>query len=334
MQYTDFFKRINEGIPQIILVSGSEIYIRDQAVKAVRKALALPFPELNETILEAPDAQTLMQACETLPMMAERRLVLTREFPLLGKGRVGGEAEQSEAFLQWIKNAPESCCLLILQNDLDGRKKVAQALKKEAVWLECAPMKEYDLCQWLGREAARNGKKLENASYLVFRAGKDMQMLEGQVRQLVDYVGERETILRADIDTLIAPNLEHSVFEITDALLAGKTATAFEAVHTLVAAGQNRVGLLAVLTSQMRQLFHATSIMAAKGSMDVLSEKLKVHGYGLTMLKKRAARVKPEAARLCYMRCVDTDYAIKSGSASDQDAFFRLLQEISLLLRR
>ncbi len=280
MKYTEFFSEIKKNPRPVYLISGAEAYLRDEAVKALRALVLRALPEFNETILEAPEAQTIINACETLPMMADRRLVLVREFPLLGKQKTAKEAEQ--VFVDWLPNAPMTTALVILQAEMDGRKKIAQTLKKTALWLDCTPLEESDLRGWIVRQCKKAGKSIENPAYLPFVAGQDMYALAGHIQKLCDYAGERETITRADVDRLIRPNLEYSVFQIVDALLRGEAADIQRKLNGIVDAGESRVGIIAVISSQMRLLFHAT----AGAAQDALSANLKVNGYALTMLKK------------------------------------------------
>lgn len=64
----------------VYLFDGEEENMKQAAWNAIRKAV-LPegLEELNENILDAPEVDALIAACETLPFMGDTRLVLVRD---------------------------------------------------------------------------------------------------------------------------------------------------------------------------------------------------------------------------------------------------------------
>ena len=78
MNHQDFFSLVAQGhVPSVLFFEGPEEYLKQSALRELRKAL-LPegLEELNESRLDAPDTNELIAAAETLPFMADRRLIL------------------------------------------------------------------------------------------------------------------------------------------------------------------------------------------------------------------------------------------------------------------
>ena len=81
MNHTEFGNLLSQGkLPRVLLFEGEEEYLKQQALRSLRAAL-LPegMEELNETVLTAPSADEIIAAAETLPFLADRRLVLIRD---------------------------------------------------------------------------------------------------------------------------------------------------------------------------------------------------------------------------------------------------------------
>ena len=94
MDRKELMQAIKDGRVQgAYLFEGVEENIKAAAMTALRKAL-LPegLEELNETILDNPMTDAIIAAAETLPFMADKRLVTVREHPALS-----GRAEADDS---------------------------------------------------------------------------------------------------------------------------------------------------------------------------------------------------------------------------------------------
>jgi DNA polymerase III delta subunit len=77
---------------------GPEEWVKQSAAQRLREKLLPPgLEELNETVLEGGTAQRILEAAETLPVMADRRLVLVRDYPPLTPGKAKAEQEEAQA---------------------------------------------------------------------------------------------------------------------------------------------------------------------------------------------------------------------------------------------
>ena len=111
---TDFERLTAENrVPSVLLFEGEEEYLKQSALAALRKKL-LPegLEDLNETVLEAPETDAVIAAAETMPFLADRRIVLLRDYPAL-TGR-------SEADDRLIRQQP-FCWFTACRNRTDGK---------------------------------------------------------------------------------------------------------------------------------------------------------------------------------------------------------------------
>ena len=95
--------------------------------------------QLNETVLENPPTDALVAAAETLPFLAEKRLVVVRELAALT-----GRSESDERLLDYIGKIPDTCVVIFyVQGKVDARKKLAAALKKQGTVVSFAPLEDF-----------------------------------------------------------------------------------------------------------------------------------------------------------------------------------------------
>ena len=104
------FQAIDQGAyERVYFFHGPEEWVKQGAVQRLREKL-LPegLEQLNETVIEGGTAQAILEAAETLPVMAERRLVISRDFLPLLAGKARAEQDEAGRILGWLPGAPIS----------------------------------------------------------------------------------------------------------------------------------------------------------------------------------------------------------------------------------
>ena len=74
----EFLKQMqNHALSGAWLLEGSDAALRDEAIQAARAAFLAPgMEELDCAVLEAPAADAVIAACETVPFLSEKRIVI------------------------------------------------------------------------------------------------------------------------------------------------------------------------------------------------------------------------------------------------------------------
>lgn len=333
MTHNEFFAALKQGnIARVYLFEGEEAHIKARALQALR-AHILPegLEALSETVLQNPTAGDVIAACETLPMMTDLRLVLVRECALITSGKAANEADESAKLAAYIANVPETTCLVFYQSAaVDRRKKLSQALAKGATVVKFDPLNDAELHKWITAQLRRDGKTIGpgEVSLLAFTAGRELLTLSQEIEKLTGFVGAREAITRADIEEVVTPSLECTVFQLVDALVAGKEAEAFERLAVMLENGEARIGILAMLARQYRNLLHLKLMEADRVPEAEAVKRLGVPPFALRRLQAQARKETAERLREKLDLCVDTDYAIKSGKMREDAALERAMMRL------
>ena len=320
MTYDQLFKSVKTGdIRPAYLFYGPEVYVMNSALEALRQKL-LPegLEELNQNLFEGPaEVQAVIDAAETLPLMGERRLVLLRDWAAL---TARGEPADAGRFIQWLENMPETCCLVfVLPEAPDSRRKLTQALKKRAEWVEFAYLSDSEIYKWCARRVKPEGFAVEPdaVEQLVFMAGRALTGLMQELDKLCAYASGRAAITRADVEAVVTPSTECTVFQMIDCLMRGQGGRAQLLLKAMLERGETRIGTLAMLTRQLRMLTHIRLMRAQGLPLPEIERKLSLNHYAASRAADQAGRFSAEALRAGYEACVNTDYAIKSGRVRD-----------------
>ena len=335
MTWNDFFQSVKAGkLDRVYLFTGPEEWIKREAVEALRAKLLPPgLEQLNDASLEEVTAQQIIDAAETLPMMCERRMVVVRDWAPLLPGKSKNEETETEQLDKWLANPPESCVTVFyMRTEPDGRKKAVSLLKKRATLVSFDALTDSELGKWVAGRLKPLGKRMGAPALnaLSFMAGHDLTRLAGELDKLTAYVGDRTEIAESDVREIVSASLEYNVFELLNRLLSGKLDEAQHMVNTLLQGGQTAIGILAMLTRQLRQLAHMRYALDAGESVENIQTTLQMHPYAA---RKTAQQCRSRTAanfRDLYEQCVSADYDIKSGRLRDSMALDAILLKIAM----
>ena len=325
-----FFDGLKAGrIHNVYLFYGPEAYIRKSALAALEKKVLMPGLEsMNRTVMNAPSAQAVIENCETLPMMSDYRLIIVRDCALLTSGKAKDEAQESELLCEYIARVPETTCLVFeLDAAIDKRKKLSKALLAMPGAVSFDTLDDVQLSKWIAQQLRPLGKKMDRSACeaLAFTSGRDLTMLSGELSKLAAYAGERETITERDVEEIATHTAECTIFAMVDALSAGKVQEAFELLSVLLSAGEQRIGILALITRHYRQMMHLSAMQAERVPQAQCAKSLGIPPFALTRLSRQVGRRSYASLRAMAELCVETDYNIKRGAIREDAALDRLM---------
>ena len=338
MNWSEFFQSVDAGdIAPVYLFTGPEEYVKLEGLARLREKLLPPGLEaLNDAVMEGVTAQQITDAAETMPMMAERRIVTVRDWAPLLSGRSANEEREVEWMQRWLENPAPGCVLVFyMRQSADGKKKLTATLRKKAAVVDFELLSDTDLGKWCGKKLKAQGKRINARALgtLTFMAGRELTRLNGELDKLSAYLGDRSEITEADVRAIVSASLEYNVFELMNHLLSGDMLKAQQTVNSLMQGGQNPIGILAMLTRQLRQMTHMKCALDAGEPAQVVQDRLKMHPYAARQTARQCARLDQAWLRELYEGCVDSDFAVKSGRMRDQDALNAMLFRIGLSVK-
>ena len=331
MDRKEFSQLMKSGKVQgAYLFEGVEENIKAATLQALRKAL-LPegMEELNETLMEAPETSAIIAACETLPFLADKRLVIVREHPALV-----GRADADEKLIAYIPEVPESAVLVFLcRGKADARKKLYTAIKKRGGIVSFVQLTDQELNGWIVKTFAGLGKSVTNqtASLLAFTVGSDTALLRREIDKLAALAGDRDTVTEEDVHAVATRSVECTIFEMVDAVVAGQTAKAFALLRDMLTTGSDRLGILAMLLRQFRLMQHIKIMQYEKLGAAEIKQRLGIAPFAAERCMRQAAGYTGGQVKKAVNICLTTEYKVKSGQLNQEGALEAAMLEIFAL---
>jgi len=316
-------KQIKEGgLRPVYFLYGEETYLSGHYAGQIA-AKAVGSDELAAFNLQKFDgrectAEALEDAAEALPLMAETKCVVVRDYDA-----AGGGAAQQERLLRLVSDPPESSVLVFWQDAVEADvkksakwKAFAAAVEKKGACVEFKRKTTADIVKLLCSGAARRGSCLQpdNARLLVEQGGNELNRLLNELDKLCALAGEGE-ITREMIETAGTKNLEASVFDLSKAILQHHYHRAYAILHRLLSQREEPVAILAVLSSAYADLYRAKVAAAAGQQADTLAGDFQYRGkeFRLRNAARDCSRLSIQVLRESLETLAQADLRLKSS---------------------
>ncbi len=308
--------RLKEGIDCCYLVSGDDHFLFDKAASMITKAINLQLEDFNKSIFDDDNysAQSVLAACEILPMGSEKRLVLVKN--------VTKVSESDKAlYLKYLQNPCRSTVLLILDyNDKFGY------LKNECAYVDAKRMDRTLAKNVIVATLAKAGKQIsgEAVDTLLDYGNGYLTNVMNELDKLIYFDPYESLITKNLVEKVAIKNMEFTVFELTEAL--GRKN--FDKAIKLLSYMEKEAGTLSLITNHFRRMF----FISISGMSDSeLASLLGVKEYAVMKQRQQAANFSKMQLKKIYALLEEVDYKIKSGQMLSSNALYYLVFQIAFI---
>jgi DNA polymerase-3 subunit delta len=314
---------------RVLLFVGTEGLLSETYEKRLRSRFVPPAAEmLDYARLDGEDvtADDIILACDTLPMMSERRVVSVLHMPGDEKSLA---SESAKALASYIADVPPQTLLIITAVTFSKRSALYKQIAKHGLVYAFDRLERPDVTAFIKGRFKRAGlvapggvidEILSVSGYLERDAESDLYELDSAVRQIASYAagsmdaGSAGQVTMADVAACIGTSTETNVFALLDAVSAGRKGDAIELVQNITAREENVFGLIALMTGQFEIMLGYRELKAQKKSIPEIAKALNIKSEW--RLKKAAGFAdKYQVIRLIELlnRLYRVDMDIKSG---------------------
>lgn len=256
-------------VPALLLL-GEEPYLGDTWRTRIVDAL---IPEAVRTwavsrySADRGETQNALEQAQTLPMLASRQVVFLEDvekIEKLGEKNRDAAVEQLEAYLE---NPAPFTVLVLEAAGLDQRMKLAKLLSEKTHVLEISlgenPEARHAIAVQFAQTIAKEQKvEFERgaAEDLAEFVAADLMRLKTEIVKLATYAGERKTILRQDVSTMVISEKTATVWDLADLIASREQRKALEFLDRLLRDGEEPLPMLGAITWMYRKLIEASEL--------------------------------------------------------------------------
>jgi len=209
---------------------GAEEFFLERLEKATESLIPEDNRDFNFDLLYGKEItpEKLLSIVRSYPMMAERRVVVLRDFGNLG-GSVpdgngyGGSLNDLIPYLE--QPNPQTLLVMFDAKKPHGRSRIGKAIRKNknVGYYEFKEVPDYRLPDWIIEwTGEHHGKKIRPAAaqMLAQFVGSNMKLLSTELDKVCTFVDTSDEIQESDIKNTIGLYREYSAIELKEALLS------------------------------------------------------------------------------------------------------------------
>lgn len=306
----------SKDIKRSYLIFGEEKYLIRSAKNMLIKGLVKDGDSMNFAKYIGKDciASKIIDLAETLPFFADYRVILIEDS--------GWFKESSNEMGEYLKQVPESTCILFVESEVDKRNKLYKQVKANGSICECNRASNKELTDWVLRYLLKEGKKItgNNMKYLLEKIGNDMDNILSEIDKLIDYTYGRDIIECEDIDAVCISEVTGKIFEMIDAIGGKKQQHALELYYDLIATREAPMKILFMLSRQFNIMHQIKEMYENHISASEMASKLGMQNFIINKTLSQCRNFQYKTIKSALKYCVNMEEAVKQGKMNDKMA--------------
>ncbi|HWL88343.1 MAG TPA: DNA polymerase III subunit delta [Polyangiaceae bacterium] len=310
-------------LPLYVIV-GEERFIRDEVVAALRAAaLGNGIAAFNEDKFTAgeADADAILSAARTVPMMAPKRFILVRSIERWDSGEGTADREDKkmpplDRIAEYAGAAIDSTCLVLTGQKIDGRRRLAAVAKKQGFLISCDVLGARELPAWIRDRAAARGNPIDPdvAELLAEIAGPELGHVNDALERVALYVGQGHPVTEEAIGECVARVRTADTWDLVAKVGARDLKGALAALSDAYDPRDRGLPLLGALAWSIRQLARFQAATESGASTDEAARRAGVYQpFRARELAQRARALRPKETERWLLVLAETDLALKSS---------------------
>lgn len=296
----------------LYLLCGSEKFLVLSYKKRLKKAIVED--DINYSFFEGKqiEEKELMDTIATLPFFAESRCIIVENSNFFKSA--------SDAFINYLDDMPTSSHVIFIEEEVDKRSKLYKKIKELGHIATFDSVESSELRKWIAGFVRRYDKDISpaNAELILDYVGNDMNRLSTELKKLVAFLGDKSSIEKSDIESIVSESLQNKIFEMINAIVVRNTQKAMDIYEDLIALKEAPLKIISMIAGQFNQLLNIKNmLMDGKGKKEI-GTKLKLADYIVNKLVKQCQGFDQKRLYAYFHKCVELEYDVKRGVIGDR----------------
>jgi DNA polymerase-3 subunit delta len=338
-------KRLKETptdqISSVFIITGEEELLMKRYLNTLIHLVVPPeMQDLNLMTFEGKDftLEGLLEALETLPVMAEKKLVVVKNPSFLETKGVSFTDKEERKILHYLDQPSSGTCLVFYcPRKPDGRKKIFKAIRKVARTEDFQRLKEPELRQFIGEEIQQSGKTIDGAAlkkfaqsfdYFGANASQNLQDVSNEIQKMTAYLGKQTRISLEHVQETTHAAFQNDIFLLIESFASKQAAETQVRLHKLLGNGEPLMKIIGYLRNQFKMMLRARELSQQGYTASKMATKLKQHPYAMEKTLAYSKRFEERDLVRLLNGFLTLDRQMKQGSLEAQTSMELLIADV------
>ena len=296
------------------LLAGEEGYFISRALDIlVERALSGAPRDFNLDIFYGKDsrADAVAAQASTLPMMAERRVVILKEADKL---------RDLEPIKSYLESPSDSTVFILVAENADKSKEKAlsTAVAKRGVAVHFYHPFESEIPRHIRAMAKAAGYDIDEAAarFLSDFLVGNLALIEAEVRKVFNYMGERKKITLEDVKESAGDFGLPLIFDLIDAAADKRRGVASEVLAKLLRDGEEPLMMLSMMAGHWRKLVSAREMKEGGAGDEEIAKALRLNFNNKKSFLRQVSALGMDEMTKAFRLFREADTALKSSAVS------------------
>lgn len=346
LNYNQFIDNVkSKKLKSVYLFYGEEVYLIDYAINKLKETyISESLETLNYKILEGEDIdfEKILNACETLPFMSEKKIVIIKELPLLKTNKAGiqsMEGEFGQILADYLIKLGDYIVLIFIIKDKDIKKNnlVYKAIKKSGDIVEFNRLKGRELNIWIENQFKARKRRISkgNIKYIIQQSlyydsnsNKTLYDLENEIIKICNYISYNGEITKDVIDNVMVKTLDMNIFNLLNEISNKRGENAIRLFDEIYLSDKPILFILHMIVRQLRNMLKYKIIKSKGYSEKETFEKMKLSKFEFNKVSSQSKNFTITQLEKALKYCLKADESIKMSSIDEKLALEMLIAKL------
>ena len=301
----------NAPTQPVYLLEGKDPFLRDEYLRVIRRKVLGDGPDdftHDRFDWAEADAPAIITIAQTMPFMAEKRLIEILNFTR------PGEKDES-IFLSYLEHPSESTVLVFCVESVDMRTTFSQRLVKASVHCRVDILEGEELKKWLHGRAVELGFELrpEAADMLVAMVKPSMMRLATELEKIASYLMPGTVAGAEEIREIVGHSREELLYKLGDSLSQGSLGGTLALLRRMMET-EHPVVFIGLLRNLIRRWTISKSLIRSGRGAQGISQTLGLQPFVARRLESQVRGLRSAYLRELYGKLLQVDRKLKRTS--------------------
>lgn len=313
MKFVELPQTLKQKIENLYILKGDDSFVIDSAIKHINNACGNEMPDFNKSFFDNENfsAQKILEASNMMPLGTDRKFILIKQIEKISE-------HDKKLLTEVFESIPQSTTIAIIYTDAWKFLKVGEIV-------DCSKQSFDLLTKYIKVETLKNKLTIspDAIKTLIEICGFNLTNISNELKKLSSYC--ESEITSQDISTLVDPDIEFQIFELTENLGSKNATKSLEILSTFLSRKEPVQNLFSLIANHFRRLAHSSF---SNAPADELANLLGVKEYAIIKARQQSKFFSKVQLKNILSTLEEIDNMIKSGKMASENAIYYLIFKI------